>query len=87
MRTEDDQARAMLLAACADEVGGVVDDGEEVRVVGGLSGAAGGLGEVSAGGASRGLLLAQLSREGPRSSRGAEVVEEGPGRIHGGQLG
>jgi hypothetical protein len=56
-----------VFLARPDEVRGVVDYGEEVWVIGGLSGAAGGLREVSAGWTSRDGR-SQLSREGPRSS-------------------
>lgn len=75
----------MFLAARPDEIGRVVNDGGESRIVSGLSGAPGRLGEVSAGGTSRALRRGrlELSREWPHDSRGAQPGEDGPGSVHG----
>lgn len=70
---------------CADEVGGMVDDGEEVWIIGSLSGTARGLGKMSAGGTTRDGGISQsppLLGEGPSSSWAAEMGENGPRSVH-----
>lgn len=81
---EDDEARTMSLP-CADEVRWMVDDGEEVWIIGSLSGAARGLRKMSAGGTSRDGGISQsppLLDEGSSSSWAAKVGENGPRSIH-----
>lgn len=83
-RTEDDEARAVLLAAGAHQRGRVVDDGHEVRVVGGLSGGAAGRSrDVPARGTGRDEGTPRSSG----SSRGAQLGEDGPGGVHGREIG
>jgi hypothetical protein len=80
MRTEEDETGTMSLA-CAHEVGRVVDDGEEVWIIGGLSGTARGLGEVFASWTSCDQGTSQSSPL-TSGSRTAEMEKNGLGSVH-----